>query len=278
MTGADGDPEWPQELVAHQFITVSLLAAVLVLSKQTVYRMGESGDFRMLAMAPRTRRVETASVRDYILKRTTGGTPDASGFATVTTLALRWRLATPTVLRRIEAGELKAFRLTHSFRVYMSGAEAYEERAQGYRGAVEALTMDEVAARLRVTATTVARLARKGHFHMWLVTPHAARVDAASVERFLAKNTTGGVPDDSGFLTVPEVAVRWKVNDATVLRRIKSGDLKALRLGSQYRVYVSSVREFESANGTYPLRSFLTLEDIRRRTTGSRLLSEMQSG
>jgi hypothetical protein len=269
MTGADGDPEWPQELVAHQFIKVSLLAAVLTVNVQTVYRMGARGDLRMFAVAPRSRRVETASVREYMMEYTTGGLPDASGFINTPVLARSWRLSRASIIRRIECGELKALRFTHAFRVYISSIEAYEEKTRGHPGAVEALTLNEVAARLRVAAPTVARLAKKDHFHMWLVTKHAARVDAASVDEFLAKNTTGGVPDDSGFLTVPELAVRWKVNNATVLRRIRTGDLKALHLESQYRVYVSSVRAFENTDGTYPIRPSLALEDIHRRATGA---------
>ena len=43
-------------------------------------------------------------------------------------------------------------------------------------------------------------------------------------------------PDIEPLLTTDETAVVCKVNEKTVIRWIKAGDLPAIRLGRQYRI------------------------------------------
>lgn len=51
--------------------------------------------------------------------------------------------------------------------------------------------------------------------------------------------------DDPEFMTVTEVAARWRVTAMTVRRHIAAGDLAAVRLGGQYRIRRSAMEAFE---------------------------------
>lgn len=47
-----------------------------------------------------------------------------------------------------------------------------------------------------------------------------------------------------GFLTVSEVARFMRVSNMTVYRMIRSGELKAIKVGSRYRLRESDVLEY----------------------------------
>ncbi len=52
----------------------------------------------------------------------------------------------------------------------------------------------------------------------------------------MARATTSDRPGRPGFLTPHEVAETLRVSDMTVYRLIKSGELRALRVGRSYRI------------------------------------------
>ena len=47
------------------------------------------------------------------------------------------------------------------------------------------------------------------------------------------------------FLTVPELAARWRISDRTVQRLIKRGALPHLRIGRQVRLGLDDILAFE---------------------------------
>ena len=47
------------------------------------------------------------------------------------------------------------------------------------------------------------------------------------------------------FLTVPEVADRWKVNTRKVYEYINAGDLRAIRFGRSWRIELNDLERFE---------------------------------
>ena len=47
------------------------------------------------------------------------------------------------------------------------------------------------------------------------------------------------------FLTVPEVADRWKVNKRKVYEYINAGSLRAIRFGRSWRIEQSDLERFE---------------------------------
>lgn len=55
-----------------------------------------------------------------------------------------------------------------------------------------------------------------------------------------------------GWMTVPEVANRWRCSRDTVLRMIKAEKLKAMPLGGGYRVHMSEVVRYEAGDITSP--------------------------
>lgn len=55
--------------------------------------------------------------------------------------------------------------------------------------------------------------------------------------------------DPSVTYSVAELAQHWKVNDPTIYKMIKSGKLKAFRVGVGYRITDKAVREFEAGVG-----------------------------
>jgi excisionase family DNA binding protein len=59
---------------------------------------------------------------------------------------------------------------------------------------------------------------------------------------------TGWVGREAGdrLLTVAEVAATMRVSNMTVYRLIKNGDLKALRVGKNYRIRESDVESYLS--------------------------------
>lgn len=50
-------------------------------------------------------------------------------------------------------------------------------------------------------------------------------------------------------LTVSEVAARWKCGTDSVYRMIKSGRLKAFRIGQDYRIREAEVERYEDGGG-----------------------------
>lgn len=52
------------------------------------------------------------------------------------------------------------------------------------------------------------------------------------------------------YMTVPEIAEKWRVHEASVYRQIASGTLPALHIGTTKRVLISDVRAFEAAHST----------------------------
>jgi excisionase family DNA binding protein len=54
----------------------------------------------------------------------------------------------------------------------------------------------------------------------------------------------GKVPTDETFLTVQEVADLMRVSTMTVYRLIKSGDLRATRVGRSYRLRAGEVDSY----------------------------------
>jgi excisionase family DNA binding protein len=52
------------------------------------------------------------------------------------------------------------------------------------------------------------------------------------------------------FFTVEQLAKRWQVSGRTIRRKIKRGELHAMRIGPQLRVASDEVERFEARNGT----------------------------
>jgi excisionase family DNA binding protein len=52
----------------------------------------------------------------------------------------------------------------------------------------------------------------------------------------------------SPFRTVDELAARWGLNRGTVISRIKTGQLKTLRIGKAIRISELEVSRFEQKN------------------------------
>ncbi|MCL1897297.1 MAG: helix-turn-helix domain-containing protein [Micrococcales bacterium] len=52
------------------------------------------------------------------------------------------------------------------------------------------------------------------------------------------------------FYTVAEVAQMMRVSPMTIYRLIRSGELRALRVGHSYRVPAESLEDFMSAGGS----------------------------
>ena len=49
--------------------------------------------------------------------------------------------------------------------------------------------------------------------------------------------------------TAPELAKRWKCSTDSVYRLIKSGKLKAFRIGQDYRIRESEIEKYEEEGG-----------------------------
>jgi excisionase family DNA binding protein len=77
---------------------------------------------------------------------------------------------------------------------------------------------------------------------------NVAVVDAAGVLTLLEPSTMSGKRPfvGDGLLTVSEVADLMRVSNMTVYRLIKSGQLKALRVGKNYRIRESEVDRYLS--------------------------------
>jgi len=52
------------------------------------------------------------------------------------------------------------------------------------------------------------------------------------------------VKQDQNFLTLKEVAAMYRVSRQSVWYWARSGKLKALRIGKQYRIYPSDLKKF----------------------------------
>lgn len=61
---------------------------------------------------------------------------------------------------------------------------------------------------------------------------------------------TGQSRDDDRLWTVAETADHMRVSNMTVYRLIKSGELPALRVGKNYRIRGSDLREYLDASET----------------------------
>ena len=57
------------------------------------------------------------------------------------------------------------------------------------------------------------------------------------------------------YLTIPEVAERLRVSAKTVRRLLKRGELRGLKVGSQWRIAVADLAAFEErASGTHQMK------------------------
>jgi excisionase family DNA binding protein len=55
--------------------------------------------------------------------------------------------------------------------------------------------------------------------------------------------------DESVTYSVAELAKYWKVNEPTIYKMIRSGKLKAFKVGVGYRITDKAVREYEQGVG-----------------------------
>jgi excisionase family DNA binding protein len=51
--------------------------------------------------------------------------------------------------------------------------------------------------------------------------------------------------DAEQWLTIDELATRWRVSYDTALRRLNRGELRGKRIGRQWRIHSSAVEEYE---------------------------------
>jgi excisionase family DNA binding protein len=98
-------------------------------------------------------------------------------------------------------------------------------------------TVPEIAKRFRVTSMTIYRLIEDEE----LACAHigkSIRVSDKALCKYLGCQPN---PDDT-YLTVAEVAEVFRLSKLTVLRRVRSGELEALRVGIQVRIPERAVR------------------------------------
>lgn len=55
-------------------------------------------------------------------------------------------------------------------------------------------------------------------------------------------------PDNGGLMTINQIASRWQVSTETVERRIRRGELPALKLGRCVRIRPAALAQYEQAH------------------------------
>lgn len=53
-------------------------------------------------------------------------------------------------------------------------------------------------------------------------------------------------PPAPAFLTVAELAARWKVSERTVRRMVERGSLRGIRIGPQLRILIEAIERYEA--------------------------------
>jgi excisionase family DNA binding protein len=122
------------------------------------------------------------------------------------------------------------------------------------------LTPADAAARLHANEQTVRKWIRDGRLSATRAggprSPY--QIAEVEIERFAATWTVQAAPVDEPLLTCTEVAGRLKTSDAVVRSRIRSGELRAVRVGGDrlgYRITEAELERFSQAGGAMARRA-----------------------
>ena len=90
-------------------------------------------------------------------------------------------------------------------------------------------------------------------------------------------NYTEGVIKNTEFFTTAELAKKLKMNVQVITRKVQSGEIRAYKIGKEWRIPEPSVYEWLEANANSPNRSEKSVITYRSRktSTGS---TRLQSG
>ena len=82
-------------------------------------------------------------------------------------------------------------------------------------------------------------------------------------------NYTEGVIKNTEFFTTAELAKKLKMNVQVITRKVQSGEIRAYKIGKEWRIPEPSVYEWLEANANNPNRSAKSVISYRSRKTAS---------
>ncbi|MBZ0166163.1 MAG: excisionase family DNA-binding protein, partial [Candidatus Omnitrophica bacterium] len=219
-----------------QFISVAELARHLGLTRMAIFKRIQKGHIKAVKIGR-----SYAIPRSYLLEdKFRPEKPDNIQYLSVPELAKKLGLSRMAVFLRIKRGEIEAHKVGRHYVIAIvedpkPQSFQFKKKIQQPQRTDEFLSIPQLADSLGVSRNTVFQKVKKGQIKATRIGRHYS-VPKNSILEMKADAEFISPPKDALYLSIAEYARQAGVSRIAIYKRVKKGQLKAIKVGRSYAI------------------------------------------